>query len=183
MAGQRTINGANALIQITTAPNAEGNRETRVIGYATGISVTETYMLNRIDILGQMDSVDIEPIGRSVSGSISFMRMTNAANQDGEDLNLTGGGAGYTGLAPRTAESDYNVRTKSVVDFMNDGFDLAIIDSGTEAGLAPDNQANKVRYVIKGCRTSSQSFSLSRGSIMGVNVTFEALQLIEQDGN
>ena len=113
------------------------------------------------------------------------MRMTNNAainNGDNDALSLTDGGAGFTGLAPNTSSDNFNIRTKSVVDFMNDGFDLEIVDSGTEAGLAPDNVQGKSRYKIKGCRTSSQSFSLSRGSIMGVNVTFEALQLIETDG-
>jgi hypothetical protein len=173
---QRTINGASAVIKIGK----------KVIGYASGITVTEAYLLNRIDVLGQIDSIDIEAVGRTVSGSIAMMRMTfpDPASDGNTASGLYGGGAAANGLTPKdlNASPSDEQRTKAVMDFMNQGFDLQIVDSADfslTAGGQPIQA--KVRYTIKGCRPSSQSFGLSRGSIMGVNVTFEALRLVEDD--
>lgn len=161
----RSINGANALIKVRTS---EGEK---VVGYATGVTVQEAILVNRIDVLGQIDSKDIEPIGRTVSGTIGLMRMTPMTNGKG-------GGAGYQGVLPRHDDRDGpEQRTKTVMEFFNDGFDLIIEDSNV---YAPDN-AIRSRYTIFGCRPTSHSFALSRGSLMGVNITFEALRLAESD--
>ena len=165
MADLRSINGSNALIRVVPSDGIE-----KTVGYATGVSVTESIALNRIDVLGQIDSKDIEPIGRIVSGTIGLMRMTTS--DIGE-----GGGAGKQKLTPlHTFNATASDRTKDVMDFMETGFDLIIQDSavfeGTEA---------KERYRVVGCRPSSHSFALSRGMLMGVDVTFEALKLVEQN--
>lgn len=167
----RSINGANAVIRVSTP---EGSR---IIGYATGVSVQETIFVNRIDVLGQIDTKDIEPIGRTVSGTVGLMRMTPAAQEPGSDVQR-GGGAGRNGLTPTTniQESDID-RTKKAMDFFNDGFDIEIVDS---AGFAPRGTP-RTRYVVIGCRPTSHGFALSRGSLMGINITFEALKLIEDD--
>jgi hypothetical protein len=175
-ANQRTINGANALIKITPAGGSP-----KIVGYASGITVTEAYILNRIDVLGQIDSIDIEAIGRTVSGSIALMRMTMPSDVQGGGLEsggTYGGGASANGLIPKATSLDSDqARTNRVMQFMNEGFTLEIIDSDD---FQPQGEV-KVRYKIIGCRPSTQSFGLSRGSIMGVNVTFEALKLIEED--
>lgn len=166
----RSINGANALIKVTGTDGVS-----RVVGYATGVSVSEAIFVNRIDVLGQIDSKDIEPIGRTVSGTIGLMRMTPAAVTG---TRSDGGGAGRNRLVPSTSiEQDDIVRTKAVMEFFNDGFDIVIEDS---TNFAPDTQANP-RYTVIGCRPTAHTFALSRGSIMGVNITFEALKLIEND--
>lgn len=159
----RTINGANALIRVRTADGE------KTVGYATGITVTEAYMLNRIDVLGEIDSRDIEPIGRTVSGTIGIMRMVV--------LDGAGGGAAQHSLVPVSSGVDPTMRTQDVFNFMNDGFDLIIEDS---AAFSPDSQV-RTRYEVLGCRPSSHSFALSRGALMGVDVAFEALTLREVD--
>lgn len=165
----RSINGSNAIIQIS-----RNNGPSETIGYATGVSVTEAIMLNRIDTLGTIDSKDIEPIGRVVSGSISLMRMTTTTT-DGD----VGGGAASNQLTPFHAEdSDDITRTKDLMDFMHSGFDLLIVDS---SDFEDDEDGAPPRYIIQGCRPSSHSFALSRGMLMGVNVTFEALRMFEAD--
>lgn len=170
--GNRTINGANALIQITI------NNKLVTVGYATGVTVNEAYALNRIDVLGLIDSKDIEPIGRTVSGTIGVMRMTVGAEGNRQGTSFYGGGAATTGLVPITTEEQSALaKTQNVMDFMNNGFDLIIRDSGS---FDPDN-AVLGRYKVSGCRPSSHSFQLSRGSLMGVNVSFEALALVELD--
>jgi hypothetical protein len=167
--GNRTINGANALVQI-----AGPDGKPKTVGYATGITVNEAFMLNRIDVLGVIDSKDIEPIGRTVSGTIGVMRMT----VNGEAGAYKGGGAASAGLIPTTTpEQSAVAKTQSVMDFMNNGFDLIIRDS---AAYDPDGGALE-RYKVIGCRPSSHSFQLSRGSLMGVNINFEALALVEVD--
>jgi hypothetical protein len=162
----RSVNGANALIKV----KVPGSSDYTVVGYATGVSVTENILVNRIDVLGQIDTKDIEPIARTVSGTIGLMRMTPMEDK-------TGGGASYQGVLADSTSGDAIARTKAAMDFYNDGFDLYIVDS---AAFAPDSQA-RTRYEIKGCRPTSHSFAMSRGSLMGVNISFEALALLESD--
>lgn len=154
----RSINGATAEILIND----------KLAGYATGVTVTEFTVLQRIDVLGQIDTKDIEPLGRMVNGTIAFMRMTLSDN--GEE----GGGVVGQGLGPTHDMNEYDpkVRTAQVLEYMDEGFDLLIRDSVED---------NKQRYLVSGCRPSSHTFSLSRGTLMGVNITFEALYMIEKD--
>lgn len=160
----RSINGSNAYVLVRTT---EGEK---VIGYATGVTVTEAIALNRIDVLGSIDSQDIEPIGRVVSGSIGLMRMTLSSN------GATGGGAATQLLTPRHSQNaDAIQRTEDLMDYMTTGFDLIIQDSAAFG----DASTAQPRYIVEGCRPSSHSFALSRGMLMGVNVTFEALKLTE----
>lgn len=170
-ANVRSINGANAIIKVKGEDGV-----TRVVGYAMGVTVTESYVLNRIDVLGQIDSKDIEPIARTVSGTINIMRMTAHAIVEGD--NFGGGGAAHNALVPRHASGASDIqRTQDAMNFMNNGFDLSIEDS-TNFSPSPDV---KTRYTVKGCRPTSHSFSLSRASIVGVDIAFEALSLDEND--
>lgn len=173
MANQiRSVNGANAIIKV----KVPGSTNYKVVGYATGVSVTENILVNRIDVLGQIDTKDIEPIARTVSGTIGLMRMT-PMEDTGDDNREAGGGAFYQGVLADSTSGDAIARTKAAMDFYNDGFDLYIVDS---AAFAPDSQV-RTRYEIKGCRPTSHSFAMSRGSLMGVNISFEALALLESD--
>ena len=157
----RSINGANAIIKI----------EDKVLGYAMGVQVQEVIALNRINVLGQVETQDIEPLGRFVSGSISMMRMVTGGDT------VPGGGAASNALLPAHGLSDEGtVRTKALDTFMQTGFDLTIQDA-----YENENQEATVRYTIKGCRVSSHTFTLTRGMLMGVNVTFEAIRMIEND--
>lgn len=177
----RSINGANALITI----QVDGGDE-RVVGYATGVTVQEVIALNRIDVLGRIESKDIEAIGRSVSGSIGLMRMVPITDPNG----FNGGGAANASLLPKHAaesdpldDADATGRTRTVMSYMDKGFNLKIKDAAdyTVDGDTADPGTGADRYVIVGCRPSSHSFSLSRGTLMGVNVTFEAIAMTEVD--
>ena len=92
---------------------------------------------------------------------------------------VPGGGAASNALLPAHGLSDDGtVRTKALDDFMQTGFDLIIQDAYSET---TDVENRFVRYTIKGCRVSSHTFTLTRGMLMGVNVTFEAIRMIEND--
>ena len=157
----RAVNGANAIVKIGD----------QTIGYATGVSVNEVYGLQRIDVLGEIDSRDIEPIGRIVNVVITFIRMIN--NTGDIDANR-GGGAVSRKLIPNVAENDTQTSaTETVTDFFETGFNLVIVDSFGDEPIE--------RYKIEGCRPSSQSFALTRGTLMGVNVSCEAIKLVELD--
>ena len=163
----RSVNGANALVKVGD----------KILGYATGVTVNEVYGLQRIDVLGEIDSRDIEPIGRTVNVQISFIRMVNNPN-GGQDGNR-GGGAARRGLVPSVEDgASPSEATQAVTDFFEQGFDLTVLDSGDFNGVDA-----KERYVIQGCRPSSQSFAVTRGTLMGVNVTCEALRMLEIDAD
>lgn len=168
----RSINGANAVVK----------KNGVVLGYATGVNVNEVYLNQRIDVLGEIDSRDIEPIGRIVQCSVSFIRMVNSLTGEAENIGderELAGGAVAKGLTPATTIGQTNKQlTKSVTDFFQSGFDLELLDSATFEG---EGDAPTSRYIVVGCRPSSQSFTVTRGSLMGINVACEALRLIETD--
>lgn len=165
----RSVNGANAIVKV----------DGKTLGYATGVTVNEVYGLQRIDVLGEIDSRDIEPIGRTVNVQISFIRMVG--NPSNADDGNRGGGAAQRGLVPHSRFTDDRFdSTLKVTEFFEKGFDLQIFDSA-DFGDDPTGGNTTARYTIVGCRPSSQSFAVTRGTLMGVNVTCEALKLVEGD--
>lgn len=47
------------------------------IGFATGVSASENIQLQRVDVLGNIDSQEIVPVNRVVSVQADFVRITN----------------------------------------------------------------------------------------------------------
>ena len=72
----RTFAGARAKIF------AEGTKGKVQVGFATGVSGQENIQLQRIDVLGDIDSTEIEPVGRTVSFSCDYVRMLDNSIQE-----------------------------------------------------------------------------------------------------
>lgn len=71
-----TFAGARAKIFATTATGRQQ------VGFATGVSGQENIMLQRIDVLGDIDSTEITPVGRTVSFSCDYVRMLKNSIQE-----------------------------------------------------------------------------------------------------
>lgn len=152
MVQPRVISGASAIVK----------KDGKAIGYCTNITVTENYTLQRVDVLGSIDSYDIEPVGRTVSCQVGFMRV------------IPDGGSAAQGLVPsHLATATHQQRTVDVVNFFTQGIDLELADS------ADFGAGQKTRYLIKGCKPESQSFTVNRQTLMATNINFQALKLIE----
>lgn len=155
------ITGAKALISI----------DGKVAGYATGIVVQEAIINGRVETLGTVDTREIEPISRIVTGSISFMRIFNRS-VDNEFL---------------TNEDANLVARSNQVLTQPDDFDIIIYSIGEEGqGIDPATGerapgAPEAVYTVKGCKPSSQTIAVDRNSFMGLQVTFDALYLIKND--
>ena len=52
------------------------------IGFATGVSASEQIQLQRVDVLGNIDSQEIVPVGRVVSVQADFVRIANQSLND-----------------------------------------------------------------------------------------------------
>lgn len=145
------ITGAKALISMNG----------KVSGYATGIVVQEAIINGRVETLGTIDTREIEPISRIVTGSMSFMRIFNQS-VDVEFL----------------TNSDNNLVTRSnEVLTQPDDFDIIIYNIG-EADSTPVPV-----YKVVGCKPSSQTVAVDRNSFMGLQVTFDAKYLVKLDEN
>lgn len=157
------ITGAKALISMNG----------KVSGYATGIVVQEAIINGRVETLGTIDTREIEPISRIVTGSMSFMRIFNQS-VDVEFL----------------TNSDNNLVTRSnEVLTQPDDFDIIIYNIG-EAGQGIDPGTGerlpagpKAVYKVVGCKPSSQTVAVDRNSFMGLQVTFDAKYLVKLDEN
>jgi hypothetical protein len=52
------------------------------VGYASNVSATENIALARVDVLGDIDSKEIVPVGRSVSVQAGFIRISGESLKD-----------------------------------------------------------------------------------------------------
>lgn len=156
------ITGAKAKITI------DGN----VVGYATGISISENTLNGRVESLGYIDSREIVPISRNVQVMCTMIRIFDAyANSQAP------GRSGFN-----NGETDDNgfvnssqVNSRSIEDRTRDVlnkqyFDIEILDSAS-AGL------NKI-YTVKNCKIASQNIIVDRASLMGVQVMCDAEYLV-----
>ena len=55
---------------------------TKLAGWATGVSATENIQNQRIDVLGNIDTEEIEPVGRSVTMTADFVRILGTSLQE-----------------------------------------------------------------------------------------------------
>jgi hypothetical protein len=167
-----------------------------VVGYATGINITEATLNGRVESLGYIDSREITPISRTVTGSCSLIRIFNSsisgigANQDIKGYSDVPGGEFVTtddnGFVNTEFHSEVatSPETKTLKDrtanVLNKApFVLEIVDSAT--GTASSTSPNII-YSVHGCRISSQNIVVDRGSLMGVQVTFDAEYLVRYEG-
>lgn len=52
------------------------------IGYASNVSASEQIALQRVDVLGDIDSKEIVPVGRAVSVQAAFVRISGQSLKD-----------------------------------------------------------------------------------------------------
>lgn len=179
------ISGAKAIVR------ANG----KILGYATGVSISETTLNGRVESLGFIDTREITPISRVVSASCNFIRIFKTSEEnglgpdeadDGALINSEGrdGGLQYN----RTTNVDAHVRTMNAL--LLEEFDLEILDSvpisdddaRREATDMGDERADdRIIYTVVGCKPSSQSIVVDRGSLMGVQVTLDARYLVRHN--
>jgi len=55
---------------------------TKPAGWATGVNASEHTQLTRIDVLGDIDSQEIEPVGRTVTMTADFVRILGTSLQE-----------------------------------------------------------------------------------------------------
>jgi len=163
------ITGAKAIVKI----------DGQVCGYATGVSIQESQLNGRVESLGYIDSREITPISRIVTATINFIRIfkTNSKNGLQEDVEVDEAAMVTTdGSEPDRLPTD-EARTDDALS--SSPFNLEIYDSaapGEADGSIQDS--DKKMYTVVGCRPSSQSIVVDRGSLMGVQVSVDALYLI-----
>jgi len=70
------------MANVLSAPRAKLIIDGTEIGYASNISATENIVLQRVDVLGDIDSKEIVPVGRSVSVQAGFVRISGESLKD-----------------------------------------------------------------------------------------------------
>ena len=55
---------------------------TTLAGWCTGVRVSENMQLQRVDVLGNIDSEEIEPVGRQVTMTADFVRILSESLQE-----------------------------------------------------------------------------------------------------
>ena len=159
------ITGAKAKITINGA----------VVGYATGISISENTLNGRVESLGYIDSREIVPISRNVQVMATMIRIF--------DTYVGSAGNGIQGLAGGDTDDNGFLNTSAVVsrsiedrtrDVLNKAyFDIQVIDSSSANG--------DPIYTVKNCKISSQNIVVDRASLMGVQVMMDAEYLVRHE--
>lgn len=142
-----------------------------LVGYATGVTITEGTALARLDTLGFIDTRELEPIGRAVSVSCNFVRMKFQTKNADTGTNTLLDTKVITSTNTEATDSD-KVRTQKVLSSFP-SVDITVFDAGTEG-----DQNDKPLYTVKGCRPSSMTVAVDRTSMMMANVTFDGLFLV-----
>jgi hypothetical protein len=140
-----------------------------LVGYATGVTITEGTALARLDTLGFIDTRELEPIGRAVSVSCNFVRM-KFQTDDTTGTNTLLDTSVIASTNTEATDSD-KVRTQKVLTSFP-SVDITVFDAGT-AG-----DETKPLYTVRGCRPSSMTVAVDRTSMMMANVTFDGLFLV-----
>jgi len=122
------------------------------VGFATGVSISENIVQQPIDVLGEVDSVEIEPTGRSVSMSADLLRIKGETVQS-------------LGIWPAQSEN-------STIDLINfPAMDGLILDSA---------DSNVVLYKVEGLKCQSRSITANSRGTMNVNCSFVGLRLYDE---
>jgi hypothetical protein len=157
-----------------------------IIGYATGISISENTLNGRIESLGYIDSREIVPISRSVTAQCSMIRIFNqydVATADRHVYNDTASGDGNSQTSDErdmlnTSTASLNLSSRTTNALNVPYFDLDIFDSSNGT---TGKEGTALIYTVKNCRIASQNIVVDRASLMGVQVTLEAEYLIRHD--
>lgn len=126
-----------------------------IVGWATGIQGQETIEMVPIAILGELDIQDHEIVGRACSVTASTVRLLE------EPMSLAGGGPG-TGIAVGSTDDILS-------NAANFRFTIIVFDEVGEVPL----------YTFSNCKMTSRSFTVDRGGVMAVNVTFVATRMYD----
>ena len=123
------------------------------VGFATGVSVTENIAQTPVELLGEINVVEYEPVGRTVSMTASVVRLKKSALRD-------------LGLWPSGGTID-------VLAFgAGNSIDATLIDVG--------DSDNQVFARVKGLKPESLSWRVDRAGVSTVDCTFRAIQLFEE---
>ncbi len=167
------ITGAKAMVKM-----ADSAGVMRTVGYATGIQITEVLLNGRIDSLGFVDTRELALIGRQVSATVNFIRIfqtIGGPNADGPGEGTVDESNALNSVNPSDATDRDRTDTAFAID-KQQGFDLEIVDTQPNNG-----QDETTIYTLKGCKPSAHSIVVDRGSLMGVQVSLDALYLIRHD--
>jgi hypothetical protein len=159
------VSGAKALIKVNE----------KVLGYATGISITETTFNGRVDSLGFVDTREITPIGRSVTAVVNMIRVFLPPDNDRFE-GLNGDERDEAEMVNTASDTATGASERTDDALLRVPFSLEIYD--TSPGVAAD----QIMYSLKGCRIASHNIVVDRGSLMGVQCTIEATHLIRHPG-
>ena len=119
-------------------------------GWATGIRGSENTMLQRVDVLGDVFSREIEVISQSVTMSADFVRIIGRSLQE-------------MGIWPKG-------ETKDIINFPEMTATVFDTISDTEQAL----------YTITGIKCESRNFTVDRQGLMSVNATFQARRIFDE---
>jgi hypothetical protein len=70
------------MADVLSAPRAKLLVNGNEVGYASNVSATENIALQRVDVLGDIDSKEIVPVARSVSVQAGFVRISGESLKD-----------------------------------------------------------------------------------------------------
>ena len=161
------------MANVITGAKAKITIDGTVVGYATGISISENTLNGRVESLGYIDSREIVPISRNVQVMCTMIRIFNAytgVDQNGGVLSTNDtDDNGFVNTAQVINDPIEN-RTRSVLNKRK--FNIEIIDSSL------GSNDNNIIYTVVGCRIASQNIVVDRASLMGVQVMMDAEYLV-----
>jgi len=128
-----------------------------VVGRATGVSASETITQVPVQVLGEIDVVEYEPVSRDVTFTADVVRISLDA------VNKSSGSLQSQGAWPRGG-------TVEVINFPE--MTALILD------ITKDPE--QVIYKIEGVSPETRTWRVDQGSIMTVNASFRARRMYDE---
>jgi hypothetical protein len=143
MAARKAFSGARAVLRIGDVD----------VGWATGVQGAEQIDYQPIEQLGEIDTIEFEPVARRVTFSASMVRIIDEGLQ-------------AQGFHPKSGQNT----TADVINFAPMTMEIY------------DNIDGKVIYKIEGCKPTTRNWTVDRGGIMTVNADFVATRMLSEGG-
>lgn len=145
--GTRVLTGARAVFMFNEA----------VVGFASGVSVSEEIMYEPVDTLDHLEVREHAPTGYRVTLSAQMFRT----------VSLPG--------APSTDDSPGSIKQQNIFP----KFEQILRLQGTNA-VIQDRITGKILMLLKDVKASSYNFSISARGIVGQNVNFVTTRAMDE---
>ena len=159
-----TFSGARAIFKVND----------KQVAYASGCDGSEEIMYEAVDVLDMIETAEYVPVGYRVTFNCAIFRTV---------AGVTATGPISTAPPRRPVEGQLgSVKQNSVGLFpRSSGSPSEILTNGAMSASITDRLTKTTLYRLQECKATTLNFSISARGIVGQQVGFNAIRLVQED--